>query len=251
MSYEHPVLTTGAFSNQSIYQTVTDKRHDVGTRACLPDGRVFYYSANQTTAIGPGLMTKMTEVDANMDDLATDPVGVGEKVINITPITGTTYEANELAGGFVSINSGATGLGQQYRIAGHIAIADATATDIQLSEEVRVAIDATATATLVPNPWSDCQVADADETQFLNGVTPITIPVGTAAAPVYFWNQTWGTATVLADTASTGAIGTGIQAGNAVAGAFDISDGVNQIAGVVLYTAVAADYTQVFLQIAP
>lgn len=254
MSYTTPRLTNGMSAGQSIYETRTTPLHNPGTRAVLPDGRVFYYSVNRTNAIlAAGKLTKMAEVSVDFDDLATNTAVVGDMVVNVTPVGTATYAANELAGGYLSINSGTTGLGTQYRISHHVATTAATAFDLYLSEPIRVAFNADTTATVVPNPWSDCVITDADETQLVNGVAPFAVPVGSDSAPVYFWNQTWGVATVLGN--GTPAIGQAVSVGATTAGSFDAAaEGagtVNQIIGTVLYTSVSADYTPIFLTIAP
>ena len=253
MSYSSPIITGGGPSNQSIYDVVTDARHPVGTRAQLPDGRVFYYSANRGAALGAGLLTKANEISGDFDDLATNTASVGDTSVNVTPVGTATYDANELAGGYLSINSGTTGLGMQYRIRSHAATTAATAFDIEIDGQIEVAFNANTTATVVPNPWSDCLAADANETHLVNGATPVAVGAGTTDVQ-YFWAQTWGVATVLADAASI-AIGQSIQTGTGVAGAFEAAaEGAGtlpQVVGVNLFTTIDADYMPVFLQIAP
>lgn len=257
MSYMNPSLGNGVISAQSIYTTTTDPRHDVGTRAVLPDGRVFYYSINRTNAIlAAGKLTKANEISVDFDDLATNTAAVGDMVVNVTPVGSATYAANELAGGYLSINSGTTGLGTQYRISHHAATTAATAFNLYLSEPIRVAFNADTTATVVPNLWSDCVITDANETQLVNGCAPVEVPVGSDSAPVYFWNQTWGPATVLANVGATVAIGQALQVCSSnTAGSFEAAaEGagtLNQVIGVALFTGVAGDYMPVFLQIAP
>jgi len=254
MSYQNPILTGGGPSIQSIYETSTTPKHEVGTRGQLRDGRVFYYSVNRTNAIlAAGKLTKANEVSVDFDDLATNTAAVGDMSVLVTPVGTNTYAANELAGGYLSINSGTTGQGTQYRISHHAATTAATEFTLYLSEPIRVAFNADTTATVVPNPWSDCVITDADETQFVNGCAPVAVPVGSDTAPIYFWNQTWGTATVLGN--GTPAIGQAVQVSATTGGAFDAAaEGagtINQPIGTILYTSVSADYTPVFLTIAP
>ena len=256
MSYTTPIVTGGGPSQQSIHETATTPRHIVGTRGVLSDGRVFYYSCNRTNAIlAAGKLTKMNEVSVDFDDLATNTAAVGDMSVEVTPVGTATYAANELAGGYLSINSSTAGggVGHQYRIARHAATTAATAFTLYLSEPIRVAFNADATATVVPNPWSDCVITDADETQFVNGCAPLAVPVGSDSAPICFWNQTWGVATVLGN--GTPAIGQAVQVSATTGGAFDaLTEGAgtaNQPIGTILYTSVSADYTPVFLTIAP
>ncbi len=254
MANLNPRLTSGVASNQSIYETVsTNPRHAPGTRGITDDGRVFRYACNRGTAIGAGLLVKATEISVDFDDLATATTAAGETAINVTPVGTATYAANELAGGFVQINSGSTGLGMQYRIVSHAATAAATAFDLVIDGQVEVALDATATATVVPNHWSNVAVADGNETQFCAGATPVAVGTGTDAAPIYFWAQVGGTATVLADAASI-AIGQAIQVGGSTAGAFgaaaEAAGTINQVIGTNLFTTVDGDYMPVHLNIA-
>lgn len=253
MSYTNPILTGGVPSGQSIFDVVEDPRHPVGTRAILPDGRAFYYACNRGAALGVGVLTKANEISGDFDDLATNTAAVGDTSVNVTPVSTATYAENELAGGYLSINSGTTGLGTQYVIKSHPATSAATAFDVELWDPIRVAFDSNTTATVVPNPWSDCLIADANETHLVNGATVVAVGAGTTD-PQYFWVQTWGVATVLADAASI-AIGQSIQTGTGTAGAFEAAaEGAStlpQIVGVNLFTTVDADYMPVFLQIAP
>lgn len=252
-----PIVTGSGPSSQSIYETVTTPRHEIGTRAVLPDGRAFRYSCNRTAAIlAAGKLTKANEISVDFDDLATNAAAVGDMSVNVTPVGTATYAANELSGGFLSINSGTTGLGLQYRISHHAATAAATEFTLYLSEPIRVAFNADTTATVVPNSWSDCVITDANETQFVNGVAPVAVPAGSDSAPYYFWNQTWGEATVLANVGATVAIGQSLQVCSSnTAGSFEAAaEGagtLNQVIGVALFTGVAGDYMPVFLQVSP
>ncbi len=253
-NFVSPIISGGGPSGQSIYEERTAAAHPVGTRAVLPDGRVYYYAINRGTALGAGVVTKAAEISVDFDDLATNTAAVGDTSVNVTPVGTATYAANELAGGYLSINSGTTGAGMQYTIKSHAATAAATAFDLNIWGQVEVVFNANTTATVVPNPWSECVIADADETHLVNGVTPIAVTAGTDAAPYYFWAQTWGVATVLADAAGI-AIGQSVQTGTGTAGAFEAAaEGVGtipQVVGVNLFTTVDADYMPVFLQIAP
>ena len=253
MSYLNPILTGGTASNQSIYETVTSARHAPGTRAQLEDGRVFYYAENRSTAIGTGLLVAAAPISVDYDDLATNTAAVGDTSVTVTPVGSATYAANELVGGFLSINSGTTGAGMQYRIKSHAAIAAATATAIEIDGGVQVAFNADTTATVVPNKFGGVIVAPTGAATVV-GATQVAIPVGTDAAPVYSWVQTWGDATILAGAAND-IVGHSLVKGTGGAGEtlgfVDAAADVAQIIGVNRFTSVDADYMQVFLQIAP
>lgn len=252
MSYTKPILTGGQASDQSIYETVTEARHAIGTRACTEDGRSFYYAQNRSTAIGVGELVSAAPISVDYDDLATNTAAVGDTSVTVTPVGSATYAANELVGGFLSINSGTTGAGQQYRITGHAAIAAATATAINC-EPIRVAFNANTTATVVPNKFGGIVVAPTGVATVV-GATQIAIPVGSASAPVYSWVQTWGDATILAGAAGD-VVGHTLVKGTGGAGEtlgfVDAAADVTQIIGVNRFTSVDADYMPVYLQIAP
>lgn len=253
MSYETPILTGGGPAQQTIYETVTDARHEVGTRGCMQDGRVFYYAENRSTAIGVGLLISAAPISVDYDDLATNTAAVGDTSVTVTPVGSATYAANQLAGGFLSINSGTTGLGTQYKIKGHAAIAAATATAIDLHDPIRVAFNANTTATVVPNTYGGIVVAPTGAA-FVAGATQYAIPVGSDSDPIYSWVQTWGPATILAGAAGD-IVGHSLVKGTGGAGEtlgfVDAAADVAQIVGVNRFTSVDADYMPVFLQIAP
>lgn len=252
MSYTNPVLTAGAVSNQSIYETVTDARHTPGTRGCTSDGRAFRYAANRSTQIEIGLLVASGAISVDYDDLATNTAVVGDTSVTVTPVGSATYVANELVGGWLSINSGSTGAGHQYRIHSHGLIAAATATAIEC-EPIRVAFNANTTATVVPNAYGGIVISPTGVATVV-GATQVVIPIGTSAAPVYSWVQTWGPATVQFSAAGDIIGHTLVKsttAGNAL-GFVDAAGDVPQIIGTNrLGVSIAADYTPVFLTIAP
>lgn len=255
MSYNTPRLTNGLSAGQSIFEVRSVPAQDVGTRAVLPDGRVFYYAANRGAAIAAGVLVGGAEISVDFDDLATNTASVGDKSVNVTPVGTATYTANQLQGGFLSINSGTTGLGTQYRISHHAATTAATAFDLYLSDAIRVAFNADTTATVVPNPWSSVTLLDVSATRLPVGATPVAVGAGSTTVQ-YFWVQTWGIATVLADTAAD-IIGHAITAGAAggtdgsFIGFVDAAADVPTIIGINLFTTVADDYMPVILQIMP
>lgn len=251
-SYEKPRVGGGGPSAHSIYETLTTPRHDVGTRGFLDDGRVFRYAENRSTAIAVGLLVAAAPISVDFDDLATNTAAVGDTTVTVTPVGSATYVANQLVGGWISVNSGTTGAGNQYRILQHPAIAAATATAITI-EPIRVAFNADTTATVVPNKFGGIIVAPTGAATVV-GATQVAIPVGTDTAPVYSWVQTWGDATVLAG-ASGDIVGHTLVKGTGGAGEtlgfVDAAADVSQLIGVNRFTSVDADYMPIYLQIAP
>jgi hypothetical protein len=253
MSQTNPILAVGAASNQSVFTTTTTARHPVGTRGVLDDGSVFHYSSNSggggTPAIlAAGKLTKTLESSVDFDQIALSTVAVGAKTLTVTPVGTKTYVKDELVDGVLTISEGTTGAGTMYRIAANPATTAATVFTLTLAEEVRVAISADALGTVTHNPWADCVIADGDETRVANGIPRVAVPAGTYAAPVYFWNQTWGQANCLIQ--GTPAIGAALQSGT-TAGAAGIGDGAADFIGTPMYTGVDGKYIPIFLKIAP
>ena len=253
MSFLNPIITGGGPSQQSVHSWVTDARHRVGTRAVLPDGRSFYYSANRGSAVSAGSMVAATGISVDFDDLATNTAAEGATVVNVTPVGTATYTANELQGGYLSINSGTTGAGRQYVIESHPATTAATAFDIVLADPiVDEAFNANTTATVVPNPWSDIVVAPTGAA-FCVGAAISDIPAGTSNVQ-YGWVQTWGSATVLSG-ADGDVVGHTLVKDTGAAGGtlgfVDAAADVTQFIGVNRFTSVDADFMPVFLTIAP
>lgn len=253
MSYTNPIVTGGGPSQQSVHETVTTARHRVGTRGQTIDGRVFYYAENRSTAIVTGVLLGAPAISVDFDDLATNTASVGDTSVNVTPVGTATYTVNQLVGGTLSINSGTTGAGTQYRIKSHPATTAATAFDIELEDPIRVAFNADTTATVVPNTYGGVVVAPTGAAVVV-GATQIAVPVGTDTAPIYFWAQSWGEATILAGAAGD-VVGHTLVKGTGGAGEtlgfVDAAADVTQIIGVNRFTSVDADYMPVILTIRP
>ena len=252
MSYETPILMTGNSSNQTIWEAATDARHVVGTRAIMNDGRVFYYACNRGAAIDAGLLVQATNISVDFDDLATNTATENSTTVNVTPVGSATYAVNQLAGGYLSINSGAAGNnGRQYRILANPATTADTLFDLTVEPIREEDFVAGTTATVVPNPYSNVIVSAASEAQLVVGATTFDVPAG-STDPQFFWAQAGGVATVLADVAGI-AIGQAIQSGTGTPGAFQAppptAEAIPQIIGVNLFTTVDGDYMPVFLNI--
>lgn len=254
-SYEMPILTTGAFSNQAYWQVVTDARHDVGTRAITQDGRSFYYACSRSaSAIPSGNLLSGAPVDVDYDDLAIDTLTIGTESASITSGSGSakTYADGELVGGYMQVNSGVNGNdGRQYRITKNPAIASATAATIEFEPIREEDLVAASTVTIVPNPYSSVTISAA-VTSLCVGATSADIPIG-STDPQYFWAQTWGVACVLSGAAGD-ILGHSLQLSTtdgASVGFVDAAADVAQQIGVNLFTSVSGDFMPVFLQIAP
>ena len=256
MSRNNPALIAGgAASNQSVYEAVTTPRHMPGTRGVLGDGRVFeYVRSDNATAIGHGKLACYDPVAAAVDKIAVQAaVAAGATSI---PVTVTeTLVANELYGGFISIDDDA-GEGQMYRILGHAAHSSGTLT-LTIERPVVTALTTSTTATLL---YSSCAVkisaavvAAALPVEVAAGVPLFDVGAGDTT-PQYFWVQKTGPANVLFGTA-VGAVGQTIIHGED-AGSFQVAVATTAQAVRVSLGTIAAllpvdtEYHPVYLNIA-
>lgn len=225
MSSNNPVLIAGGIpSNQSVYETSSTARHTPGTKGVLADGRMFeYVRSNDGTAIGHGKLAVYDPVVAAVDKIAVQAaVAIGATAIPVTVTV--TLVANELEGGYLSIDDDA-GEGQLYRIVSHAAHSSGTLT-LNIDRPVVTALTTSTTATIILGPSSvkisAAVNALADPAEVAAGVPLVDVAAASAAAPVYFWVQKTGWASVLFGTA-VGAIGEAVTHGED-AGSFQVSE---------------------------
>ena len=184
--------------------TTTGKKHPLGTRGVLPDGRVYRYAVNGGAAVESSELLQAA-VEPNSSGLtnALDVVGgatTGVTTLSVVTavVTPTALAANYFAGGYLTVD---TSPGQgMYRIKSHAAFTSAAAGNQITFEEDDVIREALTSGTskvgLRRNPYSSVVVAPTTATHIAVGVSPVAV-----AASVYFWAQTWGFCTVNADTA--------------------------------------------------
>jgi hypothetical protein len=235
-------------SDQGIWDVETTQKQTIGTRGSLEDGRVFYYSRfSSATALTPGTPVMAELVSVDFDDLATNTAALGDTTLNVTPVGTKTYGANQLAGGYVVVNSG-TGIGMTYRIESNPATVAATAFDLTLKDPIQVAFAAATTATVIPNPWMDVVEAVAGQAHQVVGVAQVAV-ADSSSVTSYIWLQTWGVCGVEHDEAS--ATGAMLVSGTS-AGQVEAADLIaEQLIGVNLFTGVDGDVGPAFLTIAP
>lgn len=239
MSFSNPILTTGTASGQSIYSVVTTPLHRVGTVGTTQDGKRFeYVRMDQSTAIGKGKLATYEPVAAATDKITiTTAAAIGATSV-IVPLT-LTLVANELAGGFVSVDDD-TGEAELYPIAGHAAHSSGDLT-LYLDRPLAVAWTTSTTVTVVYNACSvkisAAVVAAAQPVEVAAGVPLVDIPVGNTT-PNYFWVQKSGLANVLFGTA-VGAVGQPFYHGED-AGSFQASVQTTAEAGRVHLGTIAA-----------
>ncbi len=249
MGAPYPILPNGLGADQGIWDLATSDGWAVGTRAWLPDGRVYYYArSSQSSIIVAGHMTQSELVSVDWDDLAVNTAVVGDTSLDITPVGSATFSANDLAEGYVTVNSGTTGAGIAYKIKSHPATTGATEVAIELYDGIAVAFNADTTVTVQKNPWMDTIVSASGAAYFSTGVPNIAVPAGNTTAQ-YYWCQTWGFAAVAHD--DTSAAGDCLMSGSTTAGEVQVATAQFQKLGVNFFLAVAGDFNPTFLTIAP
>ena len=183
----------------------SEKKLKLGTRGELPDGRVFYYAQNSSTAISTaGMLVDglLNEADHDMDKAVTAATSAGSTTVSleITEASGGSGDLvkDEYADGYLMFNDG-PGEGEVYRIKSHPAHdASADATCVFTLDEpdgIRTALTTSSLAGIFKSPYNAVAIVDGDATPTSRtGVVGVTtIPV---TASYYCWLQTAGISTV-------------------------------------------------------
>ena len=205
-------LTVNLSYGMEKVQTSAQK-HKLGTRAVLPDGRVFYYAKEDGTGIasagfivdGVGLVAAH-----DMDCTATAAHSVGDTTISIEVPT-TDLTKNQYADGYLVFNDDG-GEGEVYRIKSHPAhdASDDNTVIITIDEEdgIRTALTTSTEAQLVYNPYTNIKLIDGDGTQTTGPLGVTTIPV---TASYYCWIQTSGISSVAVSGTTVMVLGDAIE----------------------------------------
>jgi len=188
--------------------------HALGELAITPDGRRFRYVRAGASALGIGeLIQSPAEVTNHQNLTPTAATIVGDTSIGVT-LGATAATANQYAGGYVTITTGA-GVGYRYEIKSHPAASASATLTLTLEESIRVATNTgTSRVDLVRNPF---------DSVIQNPTTPTGTTVGVAITAItatqYGWIQVGGSSTVLAQGALT--VGNLVVASNGTAGAVE------------------------------
>ena len=204
-------------------EETSEQKQKLGTRAVLPDGRVFYYAKNSSAAITPAgkIVDGIAAVAAHDMDLAAAAASAG--AITFTSGTSLTVTKNQYADGYVIFNDGPA-QGEVYRIKSNTAVSSATGLSITIDEPdgLRTALTTSSLFGLAYSPYTDVKIIDGDGTMTTGplGVTPIPV-----TASYYFWLQTAGIASVLSG-AAVAVVGdaVGVSQASGESGAFDLWD---------------------------
>jgi len=172
----------------------SDQKQRLGTRAVLPDGRVFYYAQNSSAAITSAgqIVDGIAAVGAHDGDLATAALAAGS--LTATTTTSLTVTKDQYKDGYLFVNDNAA-QGEVYRIKSNTAVSSAAGCEITIDEPdgFRTAFTTATEFGLMYSPYKGVKVIDGDGTQTTGALGVTTIPV---TADYYCWIQTAGPAAV-------------------------------------------------------
>ena len=234
-------LVQTSLGNIDPRETSVTEQYTLGTELIKKDQK-WRYCKNGSVALSPGKLVQASLPIATHTSLAPAVTAAGSLTVTISDIGGAGATANQYAGGFLQVEDGA-GEGFMYRIASHPAAAANASLVITLEEGLKVAFDADTDIGLVANPWSGALLSATGITSHLLGVSTSTV-----AANSYFWAQVSGPCSVLAQGALT--VGLTAVRSDGTHGAVESgADGTDsqQIAGIVIQTAVNSEYCAVNL----
>ena len=178
----------------------SDQKQKLGTRAVLPDGRVFYYAENSSAAITTAgqLVDGIAAVGAHDGDLATAALAAGS--LTVTTTTSLTITKDQYKDGYLFINDNAA-QGEVYRVKSNTAVASAAGCEITIDESdgIRTAFTTSTQFGLMYPPYKDIKLMDNDGTMTTGPLGVTTIAV---TADYFCWIQTAGPAAVLSGAAT-------------------------------------------------
>lgn len=245
---------------QSIFTASSTPICSIGTIMRLADFRTFVY-AKFSADLAVGMVAQTAIRNSHTDfnhNLAMATVAAGATSVAVT-LDGSTYSlaAGELEGGFLTIQTGSTGVGYHYKIKTNTAAAVGAETTLTLYDPVQVAIDATATCSITTSDYLYPIIAATTLTGFPVGVSVCAIDVTAVTDPYkYAWLQTYGPGLVKGDgNGNLNAIGDRLFVSDATAGCCEVGAAAGQYTkkdiGYLRNVAVTnTDYLEAFLMIA-
>lgn len=235
---------------QNIYTESATQGPRIGTRLWLGE-RTFHY-AHAAAAIDRGQMLEGSalggaDTTAQIDLAIPTAIVVGQGSIIVTTLT-TAQVKDRFAEGYLTIVSDtiAHGAGQTFKIKGHPAVGAGGALEVELYDEVAVAITTDCKASLTVNMWELVK-----ETAVTTAVgMPVGVSLVSVTSDYYFWCQTWGPigtltgSTVIVDSALI----RGLEAGEAD---IQTTNGITPEVGFSIEAGADGDYPLSFLTICP
>ena len=223
---------------QEIFVSSSTQGTDVGASATTGDGRYFRYALGSGTALVAGKLYQTTPQDTtNYQNLAV--LAAGTNTLVVTTSTTTTFAANALTGGWLTVRT-TPGQGFQYKISSHAATSAGTVA-FNLEDPIQITLSTASVIDVTPNPYANVIVSPTTRSGIAAGVA-----VNNTTLSQYGWLQTRGCTNVLTDTAIT--VGNSVSPSTNVAGAVMPATGTQaQVLGYAMITTTDTKYAPVFL----
>mgnify|MGYP003139027583 CR=1 FL=1 len=224
------------------------KKHRIGTKMVLPDGRTFFYNvAAEAITAGKITMGSQTATDHIKDLAVASAASVGDNTITLTNGGSTAITVGDYDDGYIFINDDA-GEGQIFTIDSHTAAATGASCVFTLSDNdtVRTALTTSSEAGIHKPLGHSVEVWDLSD---IDG-PPLGVPACDITSGYYFWNQTLGPAAVL--TNGTVVLGKNVMTGSTTDGSADViadDSSAEFLVGGVLAVGASTEYSLVDLQI--
>lgn len=228
---------------QTLLTSSSTQQHPLGAYAETPDGRGFRYALVGATSTVAGKVYQGTPLDAtNLQP--SGGLGVNAAVAigdtSIVTSTSTTWAANLLAGGYLSVNV-TPGQGYTYRIKSNTATSAATGGTIVLEDPIQVALTTSSKFIVAQHPYSGIVIEPGTPTAAIAGVATYII-----TNAQYGWVQTRGACSVLFT--GTGVAGKAVGSlSGGTSGSVAPAIAATNIIGYHMATGITTEYALIFL----
>lgn len=230
---------------QGIWEESLTQKQNIGAYIETADGRGFRYSKMGAVASVAGKVYQGTALDATnlqpSGGLGVNAiVAIGGTAITIS--TSITLTANQLTGGYLSVNV-TPGQGYLYKIAGNTAVTTATGAVITLDDPLQIALSTASKVIVAQHPYSGLVIEPGTPTAAIAGVAHRV-----TTALYYGWVQTYGPASVLFT--GTGVAGKAVGSlSGGTSGSAAPAIAATNILGYHMATGITGEYALVYLTI--
>lgn len=220
---------------QDVHVISSIPRAKLGEKTVTADGRVYRYAKAGAVDLAPGKLVVAATAVANHENIAVaSAAAVGDTQITVT-LGATLATANQYSEGFMVVND-AAGEGIAYKIKSHPAANASASLVVTLEDPIKVALTTSSEVSLMKNLYDGLVISVTDQADAAVGIPNVTV-----TASYYFWVQTGGVCSALADEALTA--GVALTTGTGVAGAVEALDAAGeQEIGVALQAGVDTEY---------
>lgn len=228
-----------------IYSNSSTQLMPIGAYAETTDGRGFRYGLFGAVSSVAGKVYQSTAADAT-NYTPSGGLGVNAAAAigatSIVTSTSTTWTANILAGGYISINV-TPGQGYTYRIKGNTATSGATLGTVFLDDPIQVALTTSSKFIVTPHPYSGMVIEPGTPTGVIVGVAPYIV-----TNAQYGWIQTYGVCSTLFT--GTGVAGKAVGSlSGGTSGSAAPAIAATNILGYHVATGITAEYALIYLTI--